>query len=57
MNRAWLSYLAVFFLLLAGIFQYAGGNPKTGIFFIVLSVVNLGIRIFLNKSSGNNKNN
>jgi hypothetical protein len=57
MSKPWLGYLSAFFLLLAGVFQYAGGNPKTGIFFIVLSVVNLIIRLYIQKNAGDNSKN
>lgn len=49
MNKPWIGYLAVGFLFLAGVFEWAGGSPKLGIFFIALSVVSLFIRIYFNK--------
>jgi hypothetical protein len=58
MGKAWVGYLSAVFLLLAGIFQFAGGNPKIGIFFMVLSVINVCMRIYFNKKAGGeNKNN
>ena len=49
MKRKWLGYLSAFLLLLAGIFQWAGGNPKIGVLFIVLSVVSVFLQVGLSK--------
>jgi hypothetical protein len=45
------------FLTLAGVFEWAGGYPRLGIFLIVLSFVSLGIRIYINKKLGDRNNN
>jgi hypothetical protein len=49
MSKPWVGYLAVGFLCLAGIFEWAGGYPGLGIFLIALSVVSLFIRMYINK--------
>jgi hypothetical protein len=49
MNKPWIGYLAVGFLFLAGIFEFAGGYPKLGVFLMVLSIISLVLRIYFNK--------
>lgn len=49
MSKPWIGYLAVGFLFLAGIFEWAGGYPKLGLFLMVLSIISLFLRIYLNK--------
>lgn len=49
MSKPWIGYLAVGFLFLAGIFEFAGGYPKLGIFLMVLSIISLILRIYFNK--------
>jgi hypothetical protein len=49
MNKPWVGYLASAFLFLAGVFEYAGGRVKLGIFLMVLSVASLLLRIYINK--------
>lgn len=49
MNKPWVGYLAVAFLLLAGVFEWLGGHPKLGIFLIVLSIVSFILRIYINQ--------
>jgi len=57
MSKAWVGYLAVGFLFLSGIFEWAGGYPKLGVFLMVLSFVSLGLRMYLNKKiKDENKN-
>lgn len=57
MNKAWVGYVAVGFLFLSGIFEWAGGYPKLGVFLMVLSVLSLGLRMYLNKKiKDENKN-
>jgi hypothetical protein len=57
MSMPWVGYIAVGFLTLAGVFEWAGGYPNLGIFLIVLSFVSLGIRIYINKKLGDRNNN
>jgi len=58
MNKAWVGYLAVGFLFLSGVFEALGGYPKLGIFLMVLSIVSLILRVYLNKKlRGKDKNN
>jgi hypothetical protein len=49
MSKPWVGYLSAAFLLLAGVFQIAGGNPKIGAFFIVLSVVSVILRLYMQR--------
>ena len=49
MKKPWLGYLSAFLLLLAGILQYAGGNPKIGILFMVLSVVSVFLQVGISR--------
>ena len=57
MNKPWVGYLAVGLLFLSGIFELIGGFPKLGIFLLVLSLVSLFLRIYINKKLGGGKNN
>ena len=52
MSKPSIRYMATGFLLLAGVFEYAGGYPKLGIFLIVLSIVSLILRVYINKKLG-----
>lgn len=56
MGKPWVGYIATAFLFLAGIFEWAGGYPKLGIFLMVLSIISLFLRIYLNKKLGGNNN-
>lgn len=49
MNKAWVGYIAVGFLFLSGVFEWLGGYPGLGIFLMVLSIVSLVIRVYINK--------
>lgn len=49
MSKAWVGYVAVGFLFLSGIFEWLGGYPKLGLFLMVLSIVSLVLRMYLNK--------
>jgi hypothetical protein len=49
MSKAWVGYLAVGFLFLSGIFELAGGFPKLGLFLMLISIVSLFLRLYLNK--------
>ncbi len=49
MNKPWVGYLSSVLLLLAGILMIAGGKMGIGIFFIVLSVFGLVLKLYLNK--------
>lgn len=53
MSKAWVGYVAVGFLFLSGIFEWAGGYPNLGLFLMVLSVVSLVLRMYLNKKIKN----
>jgi len=57
MSKPWVGFLAVGFLFLAGVFEFIGGQPKLGVFLMVLSFVSLGLRIYFNKKlkESNNK--
>jgi len=49
MSKPLVGFLAVGFLFLAGVFEFIGGQPKLGIFLMILSLVSLGLRIYFNK--------
>lgn len=49
MHKAWVGYIAVGFLFLSGIFEWAGGYPKLGVFLMLLSVLSFFLRMYLNK--------
>jgi hypothetical protein len=49
MSKPWIGYIAVGFLFVAGLFEFAGGNTNVGILFIVLSFISLALRIYFNK--------
>jgi len=49
MNKAWVGYLAVGFLFLSGVFEFMGGYPKLGVFLMILSLISLFLRIYLNR--------
>jgi hypothetical protein len=57
MNKPWIGYLSAGFLLLAGVFQVAGGNPKIGILFILLAIASVIINIYIGKQRGGNNHN
>ncbi len=52
MGKAWVGYLAVGFLFVSGIFEWAGGYPNLGLFLMILSIVSLFIRMYINKKMG-----
>ncbi|MBL7930912.1 MAG: hypothetical protein JNL60_03365 [Bacteroidia bacterium] len=49
MSKPWVGYIAVGFLFLAGVLECIGGSYKLGIFFMVLSIISLCLRIYFNK--------
>lgn len=49
MSKPWVGYIAVSFLFLAGILECIGGSYKLGIFFMVLSMISMGLRIYFGK--------
>jgi hypothetical protein len=51
MSKPWLGYLSAFLLLLAGILQIAGGSPKTGALFIVISAISVILKLYIQKKS------
>jgi len=51
MNKPWLSYFSSLLLLLAGVLMIAGAKTIAGIFFIVLSVLGLVVKFYMNKNS------
>lgn len=54
MSKPWVGYVAVLLMFIAGIFEWLGGYPGIGILLIVLSVISLFIRIYINKRQGGN---
>lgn len=51
MNKTWLGYLSSILLLLAGIILIIGEEVGLGILFIVLSIIGLILKIFINKKN------
>ena len=56
MNKPWVGYLSSVLLLLAGIFMIAGGKPVAGIIFMVLAIVGLVLKFYMNKKAGGDQN-
>ena len=54
MNKPWVGYLSSVMLLFAGILMFAGGKPVIGVIFMVLAVVGLILKFYMNKKQGNN---
>ena len=44
-----MGYLSATLLLLAGILYIAGGSPKIGAFFILVSIASLIVKIYIQK--------
>ena len=53
MNKSWLGYLSSVLLLFGGVFMIAAGKLLVGILFIVLAVVGLALRIYMNRTKNN----
>ncbi len=51
MSKPWVGYLASVFLLLAGVLQILGKHVALGIFLIVISVIGIIIKFYLNKNA------
>jgi hypothetical protein len=49
MNKPWVGYLSSFLLLLAGILMIAGDQLIIGVIFIVLSLVGIVLKYYINK--------
>lgn len=49
MKKSWMGYLSATLLLLAGILYTAGGSPKIGAFFILVSIASLIVKIYIQK--------
>jgi hypothetical protein len=51
MKKTWLGYLSSLLLLAAGALMIAGGKIGVGVFFIVLSIAGLLMKIYLQKKA------
>jgi hypothetical protein len=49
MKRAVIGYISAGLLLIAGVLQMIGGNPKIGVLFIVLSIVSVFLQVGMSK--------
>jgi drug/metabolite transporter (DMT)-like permease len=51
MNKAWVGYLSSILLIVAGVLMIFAERLLLGILFIVLAVVGLALKIYINKQS------
>lgn len=51
MNKSWLGYLSSILILIAGILLIAGKETTLGVFFIVVSLIGIVLKVVMNKKS------